>query len=99
MITQAARETALRGSLLPLPAALPPVLAAPGACPALPRHAPPAAFPLIPIARPHGRAQTILNRAAPDQKPEDCEFEPNEVYAIDIVVSTGEPGAGSGGGG
>ncbi|KAI8465333.1 MAG: peptidase M24, structural domain-containing protein [Monoraphidium minutum] len=34
--------------------------------------------------------KTILNRAAPDQKTEDCEFEPNEVYAIDIVVSSGE---------
>mmetsp|Transcript_17381 Transcript_17381/g.29787 ORF Transcript_17381/g.29787 Transcript_17381/m.29787 type:complete len:386 (+) Transcript_17381:39-1196(+) len=32
----------------------------------------------------------VLNRPAPDAKVEDNEFEENEVYAIDIVVSTGE---------
>eukprot|EP01025_Chloroclados_australasicus_P046319 TRINITY_DN5111_c0_g1_i2.p1 TRINITY_DN5111_c0_g1~~TRINITY_DN5111_c0_g1_i2.p1 ORF type:complete len:378 (+),score=53.89 TRINITY_DN5111_c0_g1_i2:77-1210(+) len=32
----------------------------------------------------------VLNRPAPDQKVEDGKFEENEVYAIDIVVSTGE---------
>lgn len=34
--------------------------------------------------------KVILNRPGPDAKVEDCEFEPNEVYAIDIVVSSGE---------
>lgn len=29
-------------------------------------------------------------RPGPDAKVEDVEFEPNEVYAIDIVVSSGE---------
>jgi methionine aminopeptidase len=32
----------------------------------------------------------VLNRPTPDQKVEDVEFEENEVYAIDIVLSTGE---------
>uniref|UniRef100_A0A7S3RAT8 Peptidase M24 domain-containing protein n=1 Tax=Dunaliella tertiolecta TaxID=3047 RepID=A0A7S3RAT8_DUNTE len=32
----------------------------------------------------------VLNRPSPEQKVEDGEFEENEVYAIDIVVSTGE---------
>lgn len=32
----------------------------------------------------------ILNRSSPDQKVEDATFEENEVYAIDIVVSSGE---------
>lgn len=32
----------------------------------------------------------VLNRPSPDQKVEDVEFEENEVYAIDIVLSTGE---------
>jgi hypothetical protein len=32
----------------------------------------------------------VLCRPGPDAKVEDCEFEPNEVYAIDIVVSSGE---------
>ena len=31
----------------------------------------------------------MLNRPSPDHKIEDAEFMPNEVYAIDIVVSTG----------
>ena len=35
-------------------------------------------------------SKVVLNRAAPDQRVEDAEFEPNEVYAIDIVVSTGD---------
>ncbi|KIZ00762.1 hypothetical protein MNEG_7198 [Monoraphidium neglectum] len=34
--------------------------------------------------------KVVLNRPSPDQKVEEAEFEPNEVYAIDIVVSTGE---------
>jgi methionyl aminopeptidase len=33
--------------------------------------------------------KVILNRPSPDAKVEDVEFEPNEVYAIDIVVSSG----------
>ena len=37
-------------------------------------------------------ARTVLNRPAADVRQEDFEFEPNEVYAIDIVVSTGEEG-------
>lgn len=32
----------------------------------------------------------VLNRPSPEAKVEDGEFEENEVYAIDIVVSTGE---------
>ncbi|KAG1662560.1 hypothetical protein FOA52_003939 [Chlamydomonas sp. UWO 241] len=32
----------------------------------------------------------VLNRPTPEQKVEDVEFEENEVYAIDIVLSTGE---------
>lgn len=32
----------------------------------------------------------VLNRPAADQRVDDAEFEENEVYAIDIVVSTGE---------
>ena len=32
----------------------------------------------------------VLNRPGPDAKVEDGEFEENEVYGIDIVVSTGE---------
>jgi hypothetical protein len=34
--------------------------------------------------------QVILNKPSPEHKVEDQEFEPNEVYAIDIVVSSGE---------
>lgn len=34
--------------------------------------------------------KVILNRPGPDAKVEDVEFEPNEVYAIDMVVSSGE---------
>jgi curved DNA binding protein len=33
---------------------------------------------------------SILNRPAPDQRLEDAEFEEGEVYAIDIVTSTGD---------
>lgn len=33
--------------------------------------------------------QVVLNKPSPEHKVEDAEFEPNEVYAIDIVVSTG----------
>lgn len=49
-------------------------------------------------ARAHGDAclhpalQVILNRPSADHKAEDAEFEPNEVYAIDIAVSTGGGG-------
>jgi hypothetical protein len=32
----------------------------------------------------------VLNKPTPDARVEDGEFEENEVYAIDIVVSTGE---------
>eukprot|EP00878_Enallax_costatus_P000747 GHUV01000864.1.p1 GENE.GHUV01000864.1~~GHUV01000864.1.p1 ORF type:complete len:391 (+),score=130.92 GHUV01000864.1:106-1278(+) len=32
----------------------------------------------------------VLNKPSPEHKVEDAEFEPNEVYAIDIVVSSGE---------
>jgi curved DNA binding protein len=32
----------------------------------------------------------ILNRLAPEQKAEDAEFEEGEVYAIDIIMSTGD---------
>lgn len=32
----------------------------------------------------------MLNRPSPDQRQEDAEFEPNEVYVLDIAVSTGE---------
>ncbi|KAG2484685.1 hypothetical protein HYH03_016514 [Edaphochlamys debaryana] len=35
-------------------------------------------------------SKCILNKPTPDQKVEDAEFEENEVYAIDIVVSSGE---------
>lgn len=34
--------------------------------------------------------KAVLNRPSPEQRVEDGEFEPNEVYAVDIVVSTGE---------
>ncbi|KAF6260545.1 peptidase M24, structural domain-containing protein [Scenedesmus sp. NREL 46B-D3] len=34
--------------------------------------------------------KVILNKPSPEHKVEDQEFEPNEVYAIDIVVSSGE---------
>lgn len=34
--------------------------------------------------------QVILNKPSPEHKVEDQEFEPNEVYAVDIVVSSGE---------
>lgn len=34
--------------------------------------------------------KVILSREEVDQKVEEIEFEPNEVYAIDIVMSTGE---------
>eukprot|EP00887_Chlorella_sp_A99_P002464 scaffold10.g2464.t1 len=34
--------------------------------------------------------KSVLNRPSPEQKVEDAEFEEGEVYAIDIVVSTGE---------
>ncbi|KAI8473942.1 MAG: peptidase M24, structural domain-containing protein [Monoraphidium minutum] len=34
--------------------------------------------------------KVVLNRPSPEARVEDAEFEPNEVYAIDIVVSTGE---------
>ena len=33
--------------------------------------------------------KVVLNRPSPEQRVEDAEFEANEVYAIDIVVSTG----------
>ncbi len=33
--------------------------------------------------------KVVLNKTGPDFKVEDAEFEPNEVYAIDIVVSSG----------
>jgi len=32
----------------------------------------------------------VLHRPSPEAKVEDGEFEENEVYAVDIVVSTGE---------
>jgi methionine aminopeptidase len=32
----------------------------------------------------------VLNKPSPEAKVEDSEFEENEVYAIDIVISTGE---------
>eukprot|EP00798_Chlamydomonas_sp_ICE-L_P009206 gene9206-16346_t len=32
----------------------------------------------------------VLNKPSPEQKVEDAEFEENEVYAIDLVVSTGD---------
>jgi len=32
----------------------------------------------------------VLNKPSPDQKMDEQEFEENEVYAVDIVVSTGE---------
>lgn len=35
-------------------------------------------------------SKAVLNRPGADQKVEDSEFEEGEVYAIDIVVSTGE---------
>ena len=34
--------------------------------------------------------KVVLNRSSPETKVDDAEFEPNEVYAVDIVVSTGE---------
>lgn len=34
--------------------------------------------------------KVILNKADPEQKVEVCEFAPNQVWAIDIVMSTGE---------
>ncbi len=34
--------------------------------------------------------KVILNRPAPDQRVDDTEFEEGEVYAIDIIMSTGE---------
>eukprot|EP00877_Chromochloris_zofingiensis_P000802 jgi/Chrzof1/10722/Cz05g10020.t1 len=34
--------------------------------------------------------KVVLNRTSPEHRVEDDEFQPNEVYAIDIVVSTGE---------
>lgn len=33
--------------------------------------------------------KVVLNRTSPEHRVEDAEFEPNEVYAVDIVVSTG----------
>ncbi|MEW5312787.1 MAG: hypothetical protein WDW38_004395 [Sanguina aurantia] len=35
-------------------------------------------------------SKCVLNRPTPEHKVEDAEFEENEVYAIDIVVSSGE---------
>uniref|UniRef100_A0A7S0V915 Peptidase M24 domain-containing protein n=1 Tax=Polytomella parva TaxID=51329 RepID=A0A7S0V915_9CHLO len=35
-------------------------------------------------------SKCVLNRTSPDQKVEDAEFEEDEVYSIDIVVSSGE---------
>ncbi|GAB4814168.1 hypothetical protein N2152v2_001214 [Parachlorella kessleri] len=35
-------------------------------------------------------SKAVLNRPTPDQKVEDAEFEEGEVYAIDILVSSGE---------
>jgi len=32
----------------------------------------------------------VLNKPSPENKVEDAEFEENEVYAVDIVISTGE---------
>lgn len=34
--------------------------------------------------------KAIINRVDPEHKIEECEFKENEVYAIDIVMSTGE---------
>lgn len=34
--------------------------------------------------------KVVLNRPAPEAKVENSEFEENEVYAVDIVLSTGE---------
>jgi hypothetical protein len=34
--------------------------------------------------------KTIIQREEPDKKFEEVEFEPNEVYAVDICFSTGE---------
>lgn len=34
--------------------------------------------------------KVVLNKPSPEHKVEDAEFEPNEVYAIDIVVSSGQ---------
>lgn len=34
--------------------------------------------------------KVILMRADPEQKVDEFEFEPNEVYSVDIVLSTGE---------
>ena len=33
----------------------------------------------------------VLNKATPEHRAEDGEFEENEVYGIDILVSTGDP--------
>lgn len=57
------------------------------------RPRPRRAGPLSPhttLACPSSHPQTVLNRPSPEHRQEDAEFEPNEVYAIDIVVSTGE---------
>lgn len=35
-------------------------------------------------------SKCVLNKPTPENKVEDVDFEENEVYAIDIVVSTGE---------
>lgn len=35
-------------------------------------------------------SKCVLNKPTPEHKVEDVEFEENEVYAIDIVISTGE---------
>ena len=32
----------------------------------------------------------VLNKPSPEARVEDAEFEENEVYAVDIVVSTGD---------
>lgn len=34
--------------------------------------------------------KVILNKATPEHKVEEFEFEENQCYAIDIVMSTGE---------
>lgn len=34
--------------------------------------------------------KVVLNRSLPDLKAEDAQFEENEVYGIDILVSSGE---------
>ncbi len=35
-------------------------------------------------------SKAVLNRPTPEAKVEDAEFEEGDVFAIDIVVSTGE---------